>query len=265
MNTRRGPASNAGFSLVELMIAIVAGIVVTGAAVAFTISSLKANGEYVASTRLIQDLRNALDFVSDDLRRAGYDQAAMTYVANPSSGAASAFAPIKVVTTSGANCIVYAYDRPSGTRGSIDLANGEVRAVRRQSPSINGTTTGVLEVADSSIASTPVRPDCDAAGPDYSQYPVTCNTTTGWCPLTDGRVLNVSDFTVSATASGTNTHGIQTIAAGSGFNAMSLREYQLTLTGNLKKDTTVTRTVRSNVKVRADCIRQDLANCVVSP
>ena len=251
-----------GFSLVELMIAVVASLVVTGAAVAFTVSSLKANADYVSSTRLIQDLRNSADFVASDLRRAGYDQAAMVYVANPSAGAASVFAPIMVDTTAGANCVVYGYDRPNGTRGAVDLGNGEVRAMRRANPTVNGAATGVMEVAES-FGTT--RPLCDAAGPDYTQYPVTCNTTTGWCPLTDARILDVSVFTVDTTAAGTNSHGLQDIAGGSSFNAMKLREYLLTVTGNLKKDTTVSRTVRSNIKVRADCIRADLANCVVSP
>ena len=256
-----------GFSLVELMISIVASIIVTGAAVAFTVSSLKANGDYVSSTRLIQDLRNSADFLSDDLRRAGYDQAAMVYVANPSASAASVFAPILVDTTAGANCVVYGYDRPNGTPGAVDLVRGEVRAARRASPPVNGVATGVIEVAESfrTGAGTDVRPVCGAAGPDYTQYPVTCNTTTGWCPLTDPRILDVSVFTVATAVSGTNSHGLQPISGGSGFNAMQLREYLLTVTGNLKKDTTVSRTVRSNIKVRADCIRADLANCVVSP
>jgi prepilin-type N-terminal cleavage/methylation domain-containing protein len=148
-----------GFTLVELMIAIVAGIIVTGAAVAFTVTSIKSNADYVSSTRLVQDLRNSIDFVSDDLRRAGYDQSAMVYVANPSVLAGSAFAPILVDTTAGANCIVYAYDRPNNTPGTIDLGNGEVRAVRRATTG----SVGVIEVAESFNA---IKPDCSAAGPD---------------------------------------------------------------------------------------------------
>ena len=36
-----------GFSLVELMVALVAGLVVSTAVVAFTLSTMKSNGEYI--------------------------------------------------------------------------------------------------------------------------------------------------------------------------------------------------------------------------
>jgi prepilin-type N-terminal cleavage/methylation domain-containing protein len=64
---------SAGFSLVELMVAMVAGLIVTGAVVAFTMSTMKGNTEYVRSARLTQELRNSLDQVTRELRRAGYD------------------------------------------------------------------------------------------------------------------------------------------------------------------------------------------------
>lgn len=252
----------AGFSLVELMIAIVAGIIVTGAAITFTVTSIKANSDYVSSTRLLQELRNVNDYVGAELKRAGYDESAMDYVANPTSTAVSVFAPISVDATVGQNCIKYAYDRTGGTRGAINLGTGEVRAIRRQTANIGGVTVGVIEVGESSAGTSPL---CGAAGPDYSLYPVTCNTTTGWCPFSDPRILNVQTFTIGTVASGTNSNGIQTIAAGSGFNAMRLREYLVTVTGSLRSDSLISRTVRSNIKVRADCLRANVAGCDASP
>ena len=73
---------NSGFSLVELMVALAAGLVISGAAVAFLLSSFRSNGEYVQSTRLSQELRNSLDAVTRDLRRAGYDDDALKYLSN---------------------------------------------------------------------------------------------------------------------------------------------------------------------------------------
>ena len=61
-----------GFSLVELMISLAIGLIVVSAVLAFTLSSLTANSEYVQSTRLSQELRNTMDFVSRELRRAGF-------------------------------------------------------------------------------------------------------------------------------------------------------------------------------------------------
>lgn len=256
----------AGFSLIELMISLVAGMIVVGAVLAFTISSIRANSDFVKSTRLMQELRNTSDFVTSELKRAGYDEAAMTYVANPTAAAASAFAPILIEnagTYATKNCIIYAYDRANGDPGQVDAERGELRGVRR-------TTTaagiGVIEVAESTATATPA---CNGASPDYTQYPVTCNTTSGWCALSDPKTLDISGFTLYAPTSvpvGNNTHGIQTIPGGAGLNAMQLRELQMTITGNLTSDASVTRTVRSNIKVRADCLRASVVPaCTIAP
>jgi Tfp pilus assembly protein PilW len=255
-----------GFSLVELMVALVAGMVVVGAVLAFTVSSVRANTDYVQSTRLMQELRNVTDYMTVELKRAGYDEKAMTYVANPTSTAVSHFAPMKIDTTAGTSCILYAYDTaynsPSG-QGLVDLAGGELRGIRRRTATVNGVTgIGVIEVA---VSASGVTPACDGNQPDYAQYPVDCNTTSGWCPLSDPRVLDVTAFTVNATGSGTDSNGVHDVPGGSTYNAMEQRELQLTVTGALRSDSTLTRTVRSNVKVRADCLRANVAGCSAAP
>jgi Tfp pilus assembly protein PilW len=248
----RRASAMAGFSMVELMVALVAGLIVVGAVLAFTVSSVRANSEYIKSTRLQQELRNSTDFITSELKRAGYDEAAMDYVANPNSTAVSKFAPMLIDTTAGANCILYAYDRQPGTPGQIDLDNGEIRGIRRKTATINGQTVGVIEVAESASA---VTPACSGSQPDYSEYPVTCNTSSGWCPLSDPRSLDITSFTVNTAGSGTDSNGVRSLAGSSTFNAMQQRELQVTLVGALSNDATVTRTERSNIKVRADCLR----------
>jgi prepilin-type N-terminal cleavage/methylation domain-containing protein len=257
--------AQSGFSLIEMMVALVAGLVVTGAVLAFTISSLRSNTDYVKSTRLTQELRNTSDFLASELKRAGYDQSAMSYVANPSLTKASLFAPILVDNANAAsNCVLYAYDRVGGRDGKVDGDNGELRGIRRTTATINSVVIGVIEVAESTAT---VTPACGGASPDYSQYPVVCNAASGWCPLSDPRTLNVSVFTMASTAS-TNSHGIQTLTAVTGGNALALREYEMTLTGNLVADASVSRTIRSNVKVRADCLRTNVtatSPCFAAP
>ena len=261
MNRTPMPRTMAGFSLVELMVALVAGMIVVGAVLAFTVSSVRANSDYVQSTRLMQELRNTTDYMTVELKRAGYDEKAMRYVANPTSTAVSHFAPMQIDTTAGANCIIYAYDTkydsPNG-QGKIDLAGGELRGIRRK-------TTGGVGVIEVAVSTSTATPSCAGAGPDYSQYPVDCNTSSGWCPLSDPRVLDVTAFTVNTTGSGTDSNGVRDVAGGSTFNALEQRELQLTVTGALRSDSTLTRTVRSNVKVRADCLRANVAGCSVAP
>lgn len=260
---------SAGFSLVELMVGLVAGMIVVGAVLAFTVSSLRANADYVGSARLMQELRNVSQYVNSELRRAGYDEDSMAYLASGSTQT-SEFAPILVDTTTGANCIIYAYDRLLGTAGQIDLGNQEIRGVRRSSATMDGVSVGVIEMSESA---TGLQPTCAGAGPDYSKYPVMCNTATGWCPLSDPRTVDIETFVVDidgvdvdGDGFADNSHGRQTLSsAGSGYMPMQIREARVTLAGSLRNDDDVSRSIVSNVKVRANCLRALISECDVAP
>ena len=257
MSARRG---NAGFSLVELMVAMVAGMVVVGAVLAFTVSSVRANSEFVASARLTQELRTISQYVSDELRRAGYDENAMGFVATSSATEFSEFSPVLVDTSDAdANCIIYAYDRSPGTAGQIDLGNQEIRAVRRATVTLDGESIGVIEVGESDAAA----PTCAGASPDYTKYPVPC-ASSGWCAFSDPRSVDIDTFTVDVDGVGTESHGRQEIT-GTGYTPMQIREFQVTLAGHLRSDAATSRTVVSNVKVRANCLRALVDDCDVAP
>ena len=53
-----------GFSLIELMIAVALGLIVSIAIVAFMMSSFRSNGQFVQATRLTQELRNTMDLMT---------------------------------------------------------------------------------------------------------------------------------------------------------------------------------------------------------
>lgn len=270
MNARH---RSAGFSMVELMVALVAGMVVLGAMLAFTVSSVRANSEYVMAARLTQELRTISQYISEELRRAGYDESAMDYVASASATEFSEFAPILIDTsTAGSHCIVYAYDRSPGNPGQIDQANQEVRAIRRATATIDGETIGVIEVGESSTGSSPT---CDGASPDYTKFPVPC-AASGWCALSDPRSVDIESFVVDAAGlvdsdgdgavddPDLSSHGLQAITA-TGYTPMQIREIKFNLTGHLRSDDDTARTVESNVKVRANCLRALVDDCNEAP
>jgi prepilin-type N-terminal cleavage/methylation domain-containing protein len=242
-----------GFTLTELMIALAAGLVVSTAAVAFVLSSMKSNGEYVVSTRLTQELRNTLDLVSRDLRRAGYDEFSMSAM---SSGRVSPFSRVRMCDAAGncvggvtaptppLVCVIYSYDRNGGNPGALDVDNGEVRAVRRKA--VNGV--GVIEYA---VSTGTTKPSCGGAGPDYSVFPVSCNATTTWCPLTDPTKLDITSFVLTDT--GTTTGGVR------------LRDSGIVLQGRPTGATDYVRGVRGSVRIRSDCYDTSLANCLLTP
>lgn len=250
-----------GFSLIELMVALVVGLIVSGALLAFTISSVRANSEYVSAARLTQELRTVGQFIDSELRRAGYDEDSLAYVAGTTATQFSPFSPILLDSTAGANCVIYAYDRAPGTPGQIDLDNQEVRGIRRSTATIGGATVGVVEVAESSTGLTPA---CDGAKPDYTKFPVACNATSGWCAYSDPRTVDVDTFTLSDAGVSGSSHGLQDITA-TGYTPMQLREYKVTLTAHLRSDSSVSQTLSFNVKTRANCLRELVSNCDVVP
>jgi prepilin-type N-terminal cleavage/methylation domain-containing protein len=265
-NFRAGRRSQGGVTLVELMIALAAGVVVSAAAVAFLMATFRSNADYVQSTRLTQELRNTLDLATRDLQRAGYDDNALTYVGNSNVSPfaplciASMAAPTCVTDTTAGSCVLYGYDRtypngtttPSGTAGTVDVGNGEVRGLRLNSVTVNGRTVGVLEYA---VSSGSTRPACDGASADYTTFPATCNSTSLWCPLSDGSKLDITALTIANNGSSTSSGGI----------AMGVRRLDIGMTGRIAGSTDFTRNVRASVKVRADCMRAAIGSCSARP
>lgn len=253
-----------GMSLVELMIAMAIGLVVIGSVLAFTLSSLTSNTEYVQATRLSQELRNSMDFVSRELRRSGYDQDVGSKIARytTSNLTASPFARVFITDdangdgTVGDGCVIYAYDRTGGTNGTVDLANAEIRAMRLATRTVDGLDVGVLEMAESF---TGVTPTCGAAGPNYTNYPPSRNATTGWSALSDPRLLNLTTFNLDDSA-------YLNLPVSATSVTITMRELGVELQGQLRRseDGTITRGIRSNVRIRADCL-DSLANCALTP
>ena len=258
-----------GFSLVELMIALAIGLVVIASVLAFTMSSLNANTEYVQVTRLTQELRNTLDLAINDVKRAGYNQNSMKYVALPAGNTErSKFSPIYVDPGSDADgdgiadnsCIIYAYDSSkvstSSTTGPgfIDTASGEIKGLRHAIRTVAGQSVGVIEIAQTTSGVSSLS--CAGAAPDYdANYPVACSSD-GWCPLSEPRQINVKGFTIvksDVNSGSTGNFGSQ------------VRRLDFTLTGSLSSQPTILRSVQSSLLVRADCLYLSLSECNAVP
>jgi prepilin-type N-terminal cleavage/methylation domain-containing protein len=127
----------AGFTLVELMIAISLGLIVVLAAVGFVISVAKANSENIQVTRLTQELRSISEVVGREVRRA-------RYVTDPvgliGSGGTTHHDTITVNVA--ADCIVFAYDEPPDP------------------PSPGGTVSRSIRLDSNSVFLNPAGTDC---------------------------------------------------------------------------------------------------------
>lgn len=113
-----------GFNLVELMVAMVAGLLLVAAASALFASILKANKTAMQVSRLNQELQSITDMMARDIQRAGYDASAAAHTLV--SGATSPFY-FDPVTDLVSGCIKVKYD--DNADGVLDntSAAGETR------------------------------------------------------------------------------------------------------------------------------------------
>lgn len=79
-----------GFNLVELMVAMVAGLLLVAAVTSLFATILKANHTAMQTSRLNQEIQLLTDMIARDIQRAGYDASATQFLGAP-SGSRSSF------------------------------------------------------------------------------------------------------------------------------------------------------------------------------
>lgn len=106
MRTPHRHNGSAGFTLIELMVAMVLGLIVIGAVLALVLSMIRANNETIQATRLTQELRATAAVITSELQRAGSSANPFDLTQNATLGA---------VNTATAGCIIYNYSNTAGT------------------------------------------------------------------------------------------------------------------------------------------------------
>jgi len=169
---------SAGFTLIEMLVGIVIGMIVVAAASVMMVSVLKSQKDITASARLNQELGAAMAVMSNEIRRAGFsvcdvensdcnldgdgiEELAIKYNTSASN---------KDIEIIGGNCILYRYNADLDKNDDPD----EQRGFRLNDDN-------VIEMAGTTGA-------------------VTC-TSGGWSPLTDPNVITISDLRFSTTGS----------------------------------------------------------------
>lgn len=135
-----------GFGLVELMIALALGIVVSGAVLAFVATIIRSSGQTVQATRLDQELRALTEVISREVRRA---RAVSDPMVDIGSGCVDcATDDFETVDTATPGCIKFAYAMPNDPAvpsafRTISLDNGLVRFAQGTASPDCGTGTGL--------------------------------------------------------------------------------------------------------------------------
>lgn len=214
-----------GFSLIEMMVAIVAGMIVIGSVLAFTVSMLRSYNENIRSTRLTQDLRTTMGLAVREARRAGYDRSSVQRVMTdnvplPNLGALA-------VSATG-NCFAYQYDRGNS------VASRQNRAIRWNS------AAGTLQMKAADTA-------------------VTCNDTSGWEDVSDPAVVNVTGFKVVERKSPfcVDIQKTKDPVTGSDVYLRAeglVRNLSFCVRGSLRSDATIVRSIADSGRTRAEVV-----------
>ncbi len=225
--------SQRGLSIVELMVGIALGLFLVAGAVTLFVSHLGNSRRLLQEARINQDLRAAADMIARDLRRAGHwgNAIAGTIVTAPATTATPN--PYSTVTgDAGTSTIEYAYSRDTVENGAIDA--NEFGGIRRNGNriqmKIGNAWQDLTDPGTVNVTALTLVP---------SETPVDARDSCAVACCSD------ADVTAGACA-------VRNIAAGARCPEVTVRRYQLTLTGNSATDTTVKRTLTTSVRVRND-------------
>lgn len=152
-----GRRSQTGVTLVELMIAMVVGLIVVGAAIGLIVALMRSNSETIRSARLSQEMRALADLTAMEVRRA---RGLTDPLANVGQGGAAPTTCNAVTPSPDGQCLMFAYEcTPLGTSGQFrvirlsgtNLELGQATATAALDCSVSGTRLNSDELVIQSV------------------------------------------------------------------------------------------------------------------
>jgi len=247
-----------GFTLIELMIAMMLGLIVIGGALSIYISTIKSSSDVVNSARLNYDLDSVMQLMVNDIRRAGYWGGAIVNsnaVSNPNTcdegnPFSCGIGDIIISNKTGEavnSCVLYTYDADdSGALTPLDVTD-DVNLSEYYGFRINGDGIDVR----SSVPST-ANVDCDSS-PGWEKIVDTGQVQISTLSFTiaNYKCLNAAEepyLNSCAAAFGAAVGAVGKVSSGE--TATEIRQINITLTGNVINDAPVLKTLQNSVKVR---------------
>ena len=221
MITRRGKYKSRlrGFSIIEMMVGVAIGLFLLAGASLLFVGNITNSRLLLIQARIDQDLRSTMDLITRDLRRGAYWSNSISGTTTTSSTATSnPYSTIGIAGTNSAPEIDYLYDNSTGSATTTARTFGFKR-----------------DAATNAI-----------------QMNIGGNN---WQTLTDTNIVNISTFTITPTVTAIDiSAACAKTCVGSTCPSVTVRTYNIVLTGTSKIDSAVTRTLRSQVRVRNDAL-----------
>ena len=132
-------AKVAGFSLIEMMIALVLGLIVIGAVLGLVLSIMRSNNQTIQATRLSQELRATAAVIAADLRRAG---GVIDPLTTATAAGGNPFKDITVLNAGTTGCIRYGYANATGGNFHAISRSGNAVFLDADNDAANATCGG---------------------------------------------------------------------------------------------------------------------------
>lgn len=212
-----GSRKEIGFTLIELMIGMIVGLIVLSAVIYAFVSTIRSSADLLNSSRMNRELSSITDLISGELRRTGFVDGAESDT-NPFI--LGSYTDLHLAS----NCVLYAYDL--NLNGSIQ--NDELKGFKLSSGAIYARTSVALS-SSSSI-------DCDVGD---------------WEPITPVNDLPLSSFEITDESRCLDTASGANCSAGSGRRVI-IREVALSISAVSGNDDSISGQLDFNVRIPND-------------
>lgn len=242
-----------GFTLPELMISLLLGLIVVGATITIYISTIRGSADTIRSARLNHDMDSLMTLMVNDIKRAGYWGGAINGVdvrTNPFTSDAN---NIQIIDD---DCIVYSYDTPNlpdFPNGNSAVDNNEMFGFRLNndgsvSMRLSGTTLASCTDANGTWQRMTVSEGGEQVNITVLEFSFTPIAGTPSLPSTS-RCLNVTADTIDNDIDCTNVVAGDDIA--------QRRVVNIRLIGEMGRDATIRKTLVGTVKLGNDRLYQE--------
>ena len=215
----RDNSRSAGFTFTELLIALIINTLLLAALITVFSANIRYFKTTVNASRLNQQMQTAMNIMASDIRRAGYWSNARNDLGSATNNNPFMVTATDISINAGGNCILLTYDRSeNGTLPAIDASIDDERYGYR--------------LTNQAIQSRPPGApfDCDT-------------TSSNWENITDTGFMQITNLSFTLTT--------KTVSSGSG-NDLIMRSIDISMTGRLTSDTSVTKTITQHDRVRND-------------
>lgn len=264
--------NQSGFTLIELMISLVLGLIVVGGVISIFMGVVKSSSNTLKMTKLNYEMSILMTMMMRDIRRAGFDQCILDIELPPTTPACLArdtagsegdaadsskssfnqFGDTALsvrqdidnpTTNPGAQglgeCILYAYDYNQD--GVVDDA--ELFGYRLDNAGVVEMRTSVTNAA--AIVVGTADDSC---------------TTGSWAELTDGDTIDITTLTFnladSACLNSEDSTDCYATAPTAGDKTIEVRLIEITMIGELTNDSAINTSFTHSVRVRNDLVRE---------